>query len=80
MADACLTANSLQGLRVRSLPGPILSLRFDLEIISTAILLPSADSRRVVRDVKHLNKQTEVCFNSLSPENADGSLVSYFQN
>ena len=58
MADACLTANSLQVLRVRSLPGPILSLRFDLEIISTAILLPSADSRRVVRDVKHLNKQT----------------------
>ena len=79
MADAGLTADSLQGLRVRSLPGPILSWRFDLEIISTAILLPSADSRRVVRDVKHLNKQTtKVCFNSLSPENADGSLVSYF--
>ena len=27
---------------------------------------------------KHQNKQTKVFFNSLSPENADGSLVSYF--
>ena len=57
------------------MPGPIFYWRFDLEIISTAIFLPSADSRRV----EHKNKQTKACFNSLSPENADGSLVSYFR-
>ena len=43
------------------------SWRFDLEIISTAILLPSADSRRVVRDVKHQNKQTKVCLKLIVP-------------
>ena len=64
----------IQGLRVRPRRDSLLSWRFDLEIISMAILLTSADSRRVVRDVK----QTKVCLNSLFPENADGSLVSYF--
>ena len=68
----------IQGLRVRTWRGSILSWRFDLEIISTTILLPSADPRRVFRDVKHQNKQTKVCSNSLYRENADGSLVSYF--
>ena len=68
----------IQGLGVRSPPGPILSWRFDLEIISSAILLPSADSRNVDRDVKHQNKQNKVCFIFLSPENANGSLESYF--
>ena len=74
IADACLTADTI--LRV-DLAWFHTSWRFDLGIISTAILLPSADSRRVVRDVKHQNKQTKVCLNSLYPENADGSLISY---
>ena len=43
--------------RYRARPGPILKWRFDLEINSRAILLPSADSSRV----KHKNKQTKVC-------------------
>ena len=34
------------------LPGPILSTEIDHEIISTAILLPSADSSRVVVSYK----------------------------
>ena len=33
--------------RYRARPGPILKWRFDLEINSRAILLPSADSSRV---------------------------------
>ena len=46
----CLTADP--GLQVQSGPGPIFSWSFDHEIISTAILLPSADSRRVVVSYK----------------------------
>ena len=34
--------------RVQSRPGPTLSWRLDHDIISTAILLHSADSRRIV--------------------------------
>ena len=72
IADACMTADT--GAESSISAWSHTYWRFDLKIISTAFLLPSADSRRV----NHKNKQTKVCFNSLSPENADGSLISYF--
>ena len=51
LLDASLTADP--GIKVRSRPGPILFVEIDHEIISTVILLPSADhSRRVVVSYK----------------------------
>ena len=55
LADTCLTADP--GSWVLSQPGPILSCRLIIKyfLLSTAIVLPSADSRRVVVSYKRKN-------------------------
>ena len=52
--DTCLTA--IQVSRVRSRLGPILSLSFHHEKMPTDILLPSADSRKVVVKRKYVHE------------------------
>ena len=49
-ADTCLTAGSVVVSSIHAWPHTFVEI--DHEIISTAILLPSADSRRVVVSYK----------------------------
>ena len=64
----CLTADP--GVASSMPAGPILLWRFDHEIISTAVLLSSADSRRVVVSYKrkYVHKVLVNCLVKLAQE------------
>ena len=67
-ADTCLTADP--GSRVLSRPCPILLVEIDHETNSTAFLLPSADSRRIVVSYKrkYVHKVLVKCLFRLAQE------------